>query len=222
MSESNGRDPDTYSPTLRSYHQLLWSKPLPSGQMFTLDGTGPLSRYLHHQSDLGEFFLGSDAITTRLQHKASRVIEQVPADQMPTDIGYRIGSAIVFPGNQVDGKQSLNQARGFNSKIADRFDLTLECIRRHYLSESNPLDDVLNRYGDFFALFGDFAGYVEFFHLQDLVTGDGKVRFFTDFDDFTGPAVPQDVDSYVSYVTRSNEFALARSQRIAEASNTGT
>jgi integrase len=26
-----GLDPDTYSPTLRRYHRLLWSKPLPSG-----------------------------------------------------------------------------------------------------------------------------------------------------------------------------------------------
>ena len=29
-----GGDPDRYSPTLRSYHKLLWSKPLPSGAQF--------------------------------------------------------------------------------------------------------------------------------------------------------------------------------------------
>src|SRR5215213_7730828 len=29
-----GRDPDALSPTLRTYHQLLWSKPLPSGAPF--------------------------------------------------------------------------------------------------------------------------------------------------------------------------------------------
>jgi hypothetical protein len=27
--DSAGRDPDKYSPTLRRYHRLLWSKPLP-------------------------------------------------------------------------------------------------------------------------------------------------------------------------------------------------
>ena len=53
-----GLDPDTYSPTLRRYHQLLWSKPLPGGVPFVLDITTP--RYLHHLSELGEFWLSSD------------------------------------------------------------------------------------------------------------------------------------------------------------------
>ena len=26
----SGKDPDKYSPTLRRYHKLLWSKPLPN------------------------------------------------------------------------------------------------------------------------------------------------------------------------------------------------
>ncbi len=43
-----------------------------------------------------------------------------------------------------------------------RFDLTLECIRRHYLDEPSPLSDTLAWYADFFGLFGDFAGYVDF------------------------------------------------------------
>ena len=29
-----GKDPDSYSPTLRSYHKILWSKPLPNGISF--------------------------------------------------------------------------------------------------------------------------------------------------------------------------------------------
>jgi hypothetical protein len=32
-----GRDPDSHSPTLRRYHKLLWSKPLPGGPLFKLD-----------------------------------------------------------------------------------------------------------------------------------------------------------------------------------------
>ena len=36
-----GKDPDARSPTLRRYHQLLWSKPLPSGAPFELDVTTP-------------------------------------------------------------------------------------------------------------------------------------------------------------------------------------
>jgi hypothetical protein len=31
-TDANGGDPDSTSPTLRSYHKLLWSKPLPNGQ----------------------------------------------------------------------------------------------------------------------------------------------------------------------------------------------
>ena len=67
---------------------------------------------------------------------------------------------------------TINGYRGFNQLIRDRFDLTLECIRLFYLQDKNPLTDVLDRYRDFFNLFTDFKGYVDFFLLQDLVTGD--------------------------------------------------
>lgn len=52
----------------------------------------------------------------------------------------------MLPGNKVDGKQTLNGARGFTRKIADRLDLTLECIRRHDGGETGPLGAVLARY----------------------------------------------------------------------------
>jgi len=32
-----GTDPDKYSKTLKRYHKILWSKPLPSGKIFLLD-----------------------------------------------------------------------------------------------------------------------------------------------------------------------------------------
>lgn len=53
-------DPDAFSPTLRKYHQLLWSKPLPSGASFELDVAIP--PYLHHLSESGEFWLTSDSV----------------------------------------------------------------------------------------------------------------------------------------------------------------
>ena len=59
--DSAGGDPDTDSPTLRRYHQLLWSKPLPNGVHFVLDATTPYA-YLHHRSDLGEYYLASDSV----------------------------------------------------------------------------------------------------------------------------------------------------------------
>ena len=54
------RDPDAYSPTLRAYHKLLWSKRLPNGEMLLLDDT--TQHYLYHRSGLGEFVLTSDTV----------------------------------------------------------------------------------------------------------------------------------------------------------------
>lgn len=121
---------------------------------------------------------------------------------------------MVFPGNQIERNPTINVARGFNRSIADRFDLTVECIRRHYLGQSSPLAPTLSRYADFFALFGDFRGYVNFFLLEDLVTDDCSVTFFMPFDDFRSPSVPKDVGTYKEYRRRSIEFIEARNHRI--------
>jgi len=61
-SDANSGDPDRTSPTLRRYHKRLWSKPLPNGNIFELSDNKN-GVYLYHKSELGEFFLGSDAIT---------------------------------------------------------------------------------------------------------------------------------------------------------------
>ena len=54
-----------------------------------------------------------------------------------------------------NGKKRLtiNGERGLNRRIVDRFDLTLECIRRYYLNIDNPLQQTLQRYEKFFQLF---------------------------------------------------------------------
>ena len=215
---SPGGDPDKLSPTLRRYHKLLWSKPLPSGAPFPLDETTP-GVYLYHRSRLGEFFLSSDSvIPTFTKWVALRhITEQFPeaANEAFRAIGYTIGGMMVFPGNRIDGKLTINGARGFNRKIADRMDLTLECIRRNYLGEASPLRETLGRYGDFLALFEDFRGYVDFFLLQDLVTDDhSAVRFFMPFDDFKPPSVPMNVDAYRTYRRLSIEFVEARNARV--------
>ncbi|HVY42413.1 MAG TPA: hypothetical protein VG966_05235 [Hyphomicrobiaceae bacterium] len=213
------KDPDAHSPTLRQYHKLLWSKPLPDGQVFTLEDT-KRGHYLYHRSEaLGEFSLASDSVipTFRRWTKAQRVIELFPKDEIDAfrAIGYTIGGMMIFPGNRIGGKQTVNGARGFNQKIADRFDLTLECIRRHYLGQPSPLGDALARYRDFFALFETFSGYVDFFLLQDLVSEDrSAVKFFMPFDDFRTPAVPQDGETYAEYKRLSIEFIKARNRRV--------
>lgn len=78
-----------------------------------------------------------------------------------------ISGHLVFPANRIGGKVTINGARGFHPLIRDRGDLTLECIRRHYAGDDNPLAKTLTRYSAFFELFGDFAGYVDFFLLQE-------------------------------------------------------
>ena len=217
-TDACGKDPDAYSPTLRQYHKLLWSKALPSGRLFDLDDTVP-GVYLHHGSELGEFFLSSDSVIPTFTRWESlrRITELFTEEENEAfrTIGYTIGGMMVFPGNRIDGKKTINGARGFNRKIADRFDLTLECIRRHYRGQRSPLGETLARYREFFALFDDFSGYVEFFMLQDLVTDDcSAVRFFMPFDEFKTPSVPKDGDTYKEYRRLSIEFIPARNRRI--------
>ncbi|MGV2822312.1 hypothetical protein ABZX73_15695 [Brevibacterium casei] len=208
-----GKDADAFSPTLREYHRRLWSKPLPSGQPFTL--TTPARGYLRHESTLGTFSLASDAITTRLRGRAAKLTKLIPAGSLPPDLGYTIGSSIIFPGNRIDGAATINGARGFHPRVADRFDLTLECIRRHYRGEASPLEAALQRYSDFFALFESFPQYVEFFLLQDLWDNSAsRIKFLHHFDDFSTPAVPKTPEDLISYLQANNEFILARNRRI--------
>jgi hypothetical protein len=213
-----GRDPDTYSPTLRRYHQLLWSKPLPSGVPFVLDITTP--RYLHHRSEFGEFWLSSDAVIPSFSRslKLAHIVELIPEVEREefNRIGYTIGGMMVFPANRVGGAMTINGARGFHPRIKDRFDLTVECIRRHYLGQPSPLSDTLARYADFFGLFDDFAGYVDFFLLQDLMNEvTSTVKFFTPFEDFIASPLPGTLDAYFGYRQRAIEFIEARNRRIA-------
>ena len=214
-----GKDPDACSPTLRSYHKLLWSKPLPGGVVFELVDTTP-QVYLHHQSEMGEFWLSSDAVVPSFtrEYKVAHIIRQIPREELASfnTIGYTIGGMMIFPGNRIGCKMTINGARGFHPRIKDRFDLTVECIRRHYLGASSPLGETLERYADFFELFESFQGYVEFFLLQDLVTEDfSAVRFFAPFEDFTSP-LPSSREAYTAYKQRAVEFIESRNRRILE------
>jgi hypothetical protein len=130
-SDARG-DPDTTSPTLGKYHKILWSEPLPNGKNFELSDNRR-GAYLYRNSELGEFFLESDAITHSYKN---HVLKQWITKQIPNEVDelYKTGSTIeayiVFPNNRIDGNYTINGARGVNSFIDDRFDLTLECIRR--------------------------------------------------------------------------------------------
>lgn len=215
-SDSKGRDPDSVSPTLRNYHKMLWSKPLPNGKILELrdDKKGA---YLYHRSELGEFYLGSDAITHSYKNQIRKkwLTEQIPNEVNELfDIGSTIGAYIIFPNNRIDRKHTINQARGINSLIDDRFDLTLECIRRFYSEVKSPLHDTLLRYCSFFDLFDDFEGYVHFFFLDDLISENNSIKFYLPFDGFKTRPSFSDVNQYLSYKERVVDFIQARNKRI--------
>ena len=125
---------------------------------------------------------------------------------------YTIGGMIIFP--QHTG--SINQARGINPRICDRWDLTLECIRRYYKGEDSPLYKMLLRDRGFFELFIDFKGYVDFFFLQDCVSEDyDRVRFWIGDGGFGENPLPSSVPEYLLWMERQMEFLENRNARIA-------
>ncbi len=222
-TEATGKhpDPDASSPTLLRYHQLLWSKPLPSGRPFELTPRNRKPYALVHDSDVGRFLLTSDSVLVTFSRRPDMrsIVGQVPAAEIDAlnRITSTIGGTVLWPGNQIDGKWTINQARGCVGRIADRFDLTLECIRRHYLNDfAHPLADVFGRYTDFFNLFASFAGYVDFWLLDDLVDADDDVKLFLPSDDFTLPSVPQSLADYRTFCERTVDFVTARNQRIQQ------
>lgn len=212
-----GLDPDTHSPTLKRYHQLLWQKALPAGEVFTIRPQGR-STYLANEGSAGRLALASDTIMTSHRKRANALYEQVQPDVNAAfhRNGYTIGGFMLFPGAMIDRLPTLNQARGTTRAIEDRFDLTLECIRRFYLwrGEPSPLREVIARYYGLFLLFKTFDNFVAFFHLQDLVDEEGQIRFFRPFDDFTKPALPATVDEYVAYRDAQLDFLARRNARI--------
>ena len=215
-----GQDPDKYSKTLQAYHKKLWSKPLPSGKHFELNDDGP-GALLFHKSELGTYSLSSDSIshsyifTKRMQHIVAHFTEERKEEILRPL--YTIGQFILFPSNKIDNKATINGARGLNARIVDRFDLTLECIRRHYEGGESPLSDVLERYFKFFELFDNFEGYVNFFLLNDLVSENySEINFLHPFDSaWPTQPLPKSIDEYEKYISNTIRFVTSRGERMA-------
>lgn len=222
-SDAQGGDPDSTSPTLRSYHKMLWSKNLPNGKTFELSDKNGV--YLHHKSELGEFILGSDAITHSYRNQTRKhwLTKQIPSEVDELfETGSTIGAYTLFPKNKIDNKFTINQARGVNSFIDDRFDLTLECIRLFYLGLESPLYDTLLRYKNFFDLFENFTDYINFFLLDDLVDENLKIKFYLPFDDFKTKPTFSNIDEYLIYKNGVTDFIKSRNKRIETYANQRT
>ena len=219
-SDSGGKDPDSHSPTLKKYHKLLWSKALPNGEIFKLSDTDSNS-YLTYKFGREEIALSSDSISNSYRDKKSlsNILKDLTSEvEKFRNIGSTIGGYILFPGKKIDGKMTINGSRGFNRKIADRFDLTLECVRLHYLGKPNPLENVLNQNSSFFKLFENFVGYVDFFLLQDLVNPDYELVYFLQpiKQVFESSPLPESKVEYLQYMQRSNSFTIKRNERIKQ------
>jgi hypothetical protein len=230
--DSNGEDPDKASPSLNADHRMLWQKQLPNGRFFNLESANDRGYLLVHKSESGEeMYLSSDGLGHSLfkdyddasyarsfPHEAiSKQLRKEIEDFWRQQVG--IAWYIIFPAFQKGG-HTINQARGVHPKICDRFDLTVECIRRYYKKEeaNNPLYESLDRYKDFFDLFGSFDGYIVFFHLQDLLETDNQsIRFWLPFDDFERSPLPQSPEEYKQYKENVCRFFEARRNRIAQA-----
>ena len=212
-----GSDPDSVSHTLQNYHQILWSKKLPNGEMMELKkGSGPY--YLTWK----DFRFASDSIIVGFRYQKYRYMIDQVINSVPDyksyyeDLirrSYTIGGTIIFPKHP----SSMNQNKGTNALISDRWDLTLECIRRYYQGEDSPLYNTIMKDKDFFDLFVDFRGYVDYFFLQDCVTNDysGVDRWCGDAS-FKDNALPKTLDDYFQFIDKEFLFMDKRNNRIAE------
>ncbi|MBO7418934.1 MAG: hypothetical protein J6U14_08385 [Bacteroidaceae bacterium] len=213
-ADSKGKDPDYASKTLRSYHQLLWSKQLPNGQFMKLEVAK--NGYLRWR----DFYFGSDSIIVSFMNARYKLRNKVEHDILEYPQyrenylrkSYTIAGSVIFP--QV--KWSMNQARGCSPKICDRWDLTLECIRRFYNGESSPLDTAFQRSKEFFELFVDFKGYVDFFFFQDCVDENLNVKLWLDTPLFVSNPMPPSVESYISWINKELDFVDKRGKRIKD------
>jgi len=224
-TDSNDGDVDKYSATLRKYHRILWSKHLPNGKSFNLSDTEE-NEYLFFQNDNQGIRLSSDWIVNTYSHRDffKDLVKEIDEEEIVNfdKIAHTIGGYIIFPLNPINtprGINSINQERGCNGKIADRFDLTLECIRRHYINADNPLEETLNRFSNYFEMFVDFKGFCEFFFLQDLTLDNySKIKYF--FGDFEINPYPKTEDKYRAYMNNAIIFINNRNKRIQEYVNT--
>ena len=212
-----GSDPDIASATLKEYHRILWSKELPNGETMKL-----VSRKLPYYLVWKDFCFGSDSIIVGFRYaRYKHIISKVNEMQEDYKVyweglfrkAYTIGGTIIFPVH----RSSMNQMRGMNRRISDRWDLTLECIRRFYNDEDSPLYKTIKNDKSFYDLFVDFKGYVDFFFLQDCVSEDyTKVNIWEGTGDFNGDGLPKTVDDYLQFIDREFEFLAKRNNRIRE------
>lgn len=203
-------DPDAISKTLKEYHRILWSRKLPNGQVMKLADNGDYLGW-------GDFRFASDILITGQRYERIRtVLENVPNYRQFVEEfvrkAYTIGNFIIWPKHN----NSINIVRGICPGICDRFDLTLDCIKKYYNGETSELYDVLVGDKKFFDLFVDFSGFVDFFYLGawvDEFDGEYKVKNLLPGND----VLPDNFTAYIKYVENALGVIEQRNDDIKKA-----
>lgn len=236
-----GEDPDSKSKALAEIHAFLWSRKTgniqnPSEKLDLIIFEDKRGFYLKDKNSGIEF--SSDTLVNG--YRWERIKKNV-LDPLAEELGleeyrkmqetfirtaYTIGGMIIFP--RRERAASINCARGLRTDISDRVDLTIECIRRYFFKEKNPLFDVFEKNNNFFSLFGTgiagFKAYTDFFFLNDIVSQDYMtVDVFIGKNDFSqSPAYPQSKEEWLIWKEKSSAFIKARNNRIRKALLNGT
>jgi len=213
-------DPDKDSQKLYEYHKFLWTKELPNGKRIDLIIIHNNNGQLLLKNNVYDNF-SSDRMFPHFVDKYNNRFNGWLNEIEVNELKYKvrtIGGHIIFPAHQKNGS-TINQARGFGKAstiIADRFDLTLECIRCLYLNIENPLSEVLSRYEDYFELFINFNGYVNYFLLQDLLDENGNIIFVLPLDNFSRSPLPKTIEEYKLYQKNVISIIDKRNERISK------
>ena len=214
-NDTKSGDPDKDSHKLYEYHKFLWMKKLPCSQKLDLEIVCNNYGQLLLKNNLCDDF-SSDRIFPHLVGKYNNRFDGWLTDIEIIELKYKvrtIGGHIIFPAHKNNGN-TINQDRGLNIEIADRFDLTLECIRLFYLNIKSPLYGVLLRYKDFFDLFVDFRGYINFFLLEDFIGENGNFNFILPFDNFKRSPLPESIEEYKLFKNNIIVLINKRNERI--------
>lgn len=211
VREGVSGDPDGTSQMLQEFNRQLYSKPLPSGGEFMLVPAGSVGQLaLIAETPVGPVRLSADTIANSNRARLKVFYSSMTPEENARFHSGGVAARILFPKRT----GSINQERGTNHRIEDRFDLTLECIRRFYDDDlDTPLGTTLSRDRAFFDLFGSFEGYVDFFLLQDLVDR-GRVRLYLPERGFDAPPLPATMDEYRQFRAAQVDFVSARRERM--------
>lgn len=226
------RDPDAWHRGLRESHRILWSRPLRTGNSWSFRPKSGwyLKNAEPREKEPAEWSVGSDNFATTHTSALPTMAAGIRGyDKKHLHAFCTIGGYIVFPNglaqtrktNARARKWTLNQARGCDPRISDRFDLTLEAIRLYFngstTRDANPIGDVLDAYGWFFDSFGKgaegFDAYVDYFFLNPMVSGGRVVALYGRDLDF-GSALPSCESTYRDYIENQSAVVKMRNELI--------